>query len=215
MSRTAERSGFTLVEVIASIGIFAVAFLIGASAISSFMLKQEESFQRTVAASAAMLLVDHCYRIGPPNATATGPNLTGGVSGVLKPAHSTWWSKIRFKGGPKEAIGPSDHCFVFDRSALTVSSHPTSAGVNNIAVGGATINIAEYKSIIVVISDARHVERHDTALPASGTTLFSPEGIDWRRMTFWYGYAPDVENGNKTTVSFLGSYLYADGIHDL
>mgnify|MGYP006866169563 CR=1 FL=1 len=44
--------GFSLIEVM-----FAIAFLASSSAVSTFMLRQDDCFQRTVAASAAMLLV--------------------------------------------------------------------------------------------------------------------------------------------------------------
>lgn len=228
MSRAPSRFAFTLVEVIASIGIFAIAFLVGASAISAFLLKQEENYQRTVASSAAMLIVDAGYRENRllcHGGTATGPNLVSGgngaLCGLLKAVPAGWYSKTRFKGGPPNIIGSGDYCFVFYRgedSPSDSSSLPLESTVGytrnraNSFVPLRELNIAEYRSLIVVISGARSMEQFSSTV--SATVVKSPDGIEWRRMTFWYGYAPDVLGGKASTVTYLGTFLYADGIRD-
>ena len=52
-----RRAGFTLVEIVAALGAFSIAFLSGFAAIGALMIRQDINYRCTVASSAAMLFL--------------------------------------------------------------------------------------------------------------------------------------------------------------
>lgn len=56
MSDLHHNKGFTLVEIVAALGAFSIAFLSGFAAIGALMIRQDINYRSTVAASAAMIL---------------------------------------------------------------------------------------------------------------------------------------------------------------
>jgi hypothetical protein len=57
LPRAQARTGFTLVEIVAALGAFSIAFLAGFAAIGALMIRQDINYRSTVAGSAAILLL--------------------------------------------------------------------------------------------------------------------------------------------------------------
>lgn len=196
MSAWRTKSGFTLVEVIAAVGAFTIAFLAGFAAIGTFMIRQDMNYQRTLAASAAMFLAEwHTNKV--ISSAAPRPDLIGTASGsalvIAWPKGSANLSNITFKGGDKNEMNSStDHLFVFNQTSITDAT-------------GNTIDSSAFaygmRDLIV-------------SMPAAASTEAS-NLPPVRQVSFWFGSRADVlaaSASSKTTVEFLGRYLIADPI---
>ena len=101
---------FTLVEVVAALGAFSIAFLAGFAAIGSLMIRQDINYRATVAGSAAMLLLRN----------DTAPT----VNTVLRDAimnSLTVPPLTRFRGYPVTDTAPADGSPIYTFTATTTA----------------------------------------------------------------------------------------------
>lgn len=199
-----NRRAFTLIEVLAAVGAFTIAFLAGFAAIGTFMLRQDMNYQRTQAAAAAQFLAEwHTNKViaaaGPPRPEFCSPSGTAsGATLADSPLILAWAENLtnvrdnlKFKGG--DFVWTTDKVFVFN---------------DNCSVGGKTIAAHGFgmRNLIVTVS------------PVVLETAVPPEtfgSIPFRQVSFWYGSRSDIlalSGSAKTTVEFLGRYLIAEAI---
>lgn len=216
-----SRRGFTLVEVLAAVGAFTIAFLAGFAAIGTFMLRQDHNFQRTQAAAAAMFLSEwHANWVTRPSATAAAsgarprfgdsdtPVPTAGFTAsgsILKmiwkkdPALTSNYKYITFRGGDGNSgpnVAKTDDLFIFNSGKIDDSQ-----GIPDNAIYMDELQYG-FKDLIVSVSSSSSETVGSYTFPV-------------RQLTFWYGSPNDVSaasSSNKTTVEFLGRYMIMEPI---
>jgi prepilin-type N-terminal cleavage/methylation domain-containing protein len=205
------RNGFTLIEVMAAVGAFTIAFLTGFAAIGTFMIKQDLNYQRTVAASAAMFLAKwHSDKVlagtggtrpvlvnaTVANSTASGPATSHPLKMLFPQSASQLTTAsggvypITFKGG--DFSRGNDALYMFNSGATM-----TGAGSNS-------INTAlRYDILNLVVSIA----------PTVNESVSGGNNIPLTQVSFWYGTPADVQAASSTsltTLQFLGRFIIAD-----
>jgi prepilin-type N-terminal cleavage/methylation domain-containing protein len=113
-------NGFTLVEVVAALGAFAIAFLAGFAAIGALMIRQDINYRATVAASAATIFLKKDGSKGFDAAYAVDY-----LTSYAIPAGT------RFRGYPVSETSPSGAIYTFKTGTI-----------NNVSLG-------EYRSVLV------------------------------------------------------------------
>lgn len=194
-------AGFTLVEVVAAMGAFTVAFLAGFAAIGTFMIRQDMNYQRTVASAAVMLIADrHAHHSAQLSATSAAAATQSSLREICIGSSATHaylqyvtptMSKVRFKGGDMDKI--NDKIFVFRTGAIKDPLMVDPVG----SASPARVNLNDYQNIIVTMS-----------VPNTE----ADSGIDFTQVSLWYGYREDLINNVDTTVEFLGRFLVADRV---
>lgn len=162
---TAPRNrAFTLVEIVAALGAFAIAFLSGFAAIGALMIRQDINYRSTVAASAAMLFVQKSVTEvnALTNATALMDEHIGGI-----PADT------RFRGYPVAPEGTplSAADLILDNKIFTFKTVSPLPG---------SLPLTEYRPIIMTRI------RVGTTGPAGGRMVFwygAPEEVEAGRAT--------------------------------
>ncbi len=223
------RSGFTLVEVVAALGAFAIAFLSSFGAISALMLRQETSYRSTLAATAAMLVLGRaahtpsgatypsgdlrmnagleCVDITTALGTAINPAFLADVSVNANRAKDTTngmqnITPIILKNGDQQTLLEA----VPGGTISAFTFNPTCL------VDGNTLNMSGYRSLLLTVCQDRPAIQLPTDLANNtvGETWYAKGGMIWRQASFYAGDALLLENkrpGAKFT--FVGSYLYA------
>lgn len=103
-----SRRGFTLIEVIGAVAAFVIAFLAGSAAFARLLQQQSTSYHRTLAASAAMLLVDrHVDAITPGSGDFAAKNAD--ILDTISPV-----SNLQFQGDDYKA---GDDVYMFKTAA--------------------------------------------------------------------------------------------------
>lgn len=125
---TASARGFTLIEVIGAVFAFVIAFLAGSATFARLLQQQNLNYQRTLAASAAMLLVDwHADH-------AAGDFEQNTVSAADAPLRAVSPAgAVDFRGGDRQA---SDALYAFRATAGTAGS----------------VDLSLYGSLVVALS---------------------------------------------------------------
>jgi prepilin-type N-terminal cleavage/methylation domain-containing protein len=197
-----SNKGFTLIEVLAAVGAFTIAFLAGFAAIGTFMLKQDMNYQRTVAAGAAAFLSEWHANKTLQSTGASRPRFgdsdspipasfsaSGSILKLAIKKGSSNLNHITFKGGdartPSDAL--LDDLFVFETGSVSDGN-------------GNTVDLSSFgydmENLIVTVSSSSAETVGSTTLPV-------------RQVSFWYGSRSDVLSvsaSSKTTVQFLGRY---------
>jgi type II secretory pathway pseudopilin PulG len=182
-----NKSAFTLIEVLAAVGAFTIAFLAGFAAIGTFMIKQDAAYQRTIAATAAMLLADqHLRYTGSLTAAQAALPASGsmtqraiaGANPLLVAASPT--ATITKRGGD---FVTGDKYFVFAAGTIT---DPT--------LNSAQFDLSEYQALVITTS----------------ATVADTAGVYQTQANFWYGSRDDILSNKATTIEFLGRYLLPD-----
>jgi prepilin-type N-terminal cleavage/methylation domain-containing protein len=132
-----SQSGFTLVEIVVSIGIMGIALLASAAGVSVLLLKQEVSYQATVATSAASLLFS-------PGTDSQTPSIAQLSQDLIEPLPLNL-DQIVFRGGPNlndtyQKLNTTPGTWVFYR----FKDGPA-------LVGGAAIDLRAYQSLVIAI----------------------------------------------------------------
>lgn len=180
-----RRAGFTLVEVLAAIGLFSLMFLAAAGAVGSLAAEQSLNYQRAVSGAAMLLLADwHATRAVQQtpqldfltNASSSVPSTTMPLRLVAIPP------ALRFVGGEHD---PGDAVLVFNPATIT-----------DTAADGAQLSLDAYRRLVLTLSSPSIKE-------ADSGTIF-------RQLSFWQGSRDDVLAGKAGTVRFLARFLIAD-----
>jgi type II secretory pathway pseudopilin PulG len=177
--------GFTLVEVVAALGAFAIAFLAGFAAIGALMIRQDINYRATVAASAAMLLIQKAT-LADTAATVETEALNNAALLMTSKTYKTTGPNVKdgmkYRGFP---VSDAADIISGTTNLLTVAytfktpgfAPPPPAGFTD------TADLAEYRPIIM------------TPIPG-------------KKMLFWYGAPEEIENDRATTLDYLGGYSY-------
>lgn len=200
MSVSLSKSGFTLIEVLAAVGAFTIAFLAGFATIGTFMIRQDMNYQRTQAAAAAQFLTEWHTNKVITAAAGSRPDFIGSASGAAAsyPLQMPWSKAsnevktyVTYKGG--DMAKGTDELFIFSDDctlgAKTLKNH--GFGMRHLIV-----------TVSPPISEAQ-----------SGTETFG--AITFRQISFWYGSKSDIlalSASAKTTIEFLGRYMIAEPI---
>lgn len=203
MSAWGTKSGFTLIEVLAAVGAFTIAFLAGFAAIGTFMIKQDMNYQHTVAASTAMLLAE--YHINQNNkAAGLGSDLPTNLTPLLDAVPAGNKPYITPKGGGI-STWTGQNLYVF-KTAVVNDGLPTATSLDL-----TTNSPTGYDFTNLTISIPA------TATTATGGTSDIDHKIPWRKISLWYGSPSDVvaavDASHKTTIEFLGSYVIPDTLN--
>lgn len=180
-----RRAGFTLVEVLAAIGLFSLMFLAAAGAVGSLASEQSLTYQRAVSGAAMLLLADwHTTRAVQQtpqqdfltNAASASPSTTVPLRLLTTPP------ALRFVGGEHD---PGDALLVFNPGTVT-----------DAAADGAQLSLDAYRRLVLTLSAPSLKE-------ADSGTIF-------RQLSFWQGSRDEVLAGKAGTVRFLARFLIAD-----
>jgi hypothetical protein len=178
-NRAKNNLAFTLVEIVAALGAFSIAFLAGFAAIGALMIRQDINYRHTVAASMATLLLKDSadWNKSKLNATTLGTLYkTEPNNGMVK--------GCKFRGYPIQ-INATTVSIPLDSSNTDVPIYY----LKDKADLPAGFDFEEYRPILV-------------------TKLKDIVASNPQALAFWYG-APDVVAVDQsTTLDFLGAYIY-------
>jgi hypothetical protein len=178
---SAIQNGFTLIEIIGSVSAFTIAFLAGTSAFAILYKHQMVSTQRSISASAAMLIMDWHAR---KEVSDLGSGLIANTADLLWkiPGRENVLSNecVRFVGGDAD---DDDVVFVFRSTSVPDLTDQ---------------QIKIYGNMIITVSKRSSAE------------IASPDGnrvVFWREMTMWSGSVQRFLNNEHSNVHFLSRYL--------
>lgn len=180
-----RRAGFSLIEVLAAIGLFSLMFLAAAGAVGSLTSAQSLNYQRAVSSAAVLLLADwHATRAVQEtpqqdflaHASSATPSTTVPLRLLAVPP------PLRFVGGEHS---PGDALLVFNPGTIT-----------DAAADGAQLSLESYRRLVLTLS-APSVTEADS-------------GAIFRQVSFWQGNRDDVLAGKTSTVRFLARFLIPD-----
>lgn len=180
------RIGFTLIEVVGAVAAFTIAFLAGSAAFARLLQQQNTSYQRTLAASAAMLVAD--WNVDK-RVKGAGAGFLNNTADLLEPPGGTPATEtlkdnthLHFQG---DDAGKDDTIRVFRKAVL----------------GYENKELETYQSLVLTVSP---VSLDESSAPG-GIAL-----IRWRQVTFWQGRAEDVRVPRAATMHYLARYLIPD-----
>jgi type II secretory pathway pseudopilin PulG len=189
-----SRSGFTLIEILCAMGAFILVFLTGSGGLMRLMMTQTTNQQRTVAASAALLLADwHAAKsvaVAPAASNFETNVLDFATHNVTYPTVSSLTSMWPASDTDKKKFwrGPLPH------GTENIYTFMTSTALLG-APYAATLDLAAYQQIIFTIT---------TPSTADAT------GMKFHVVTFWYGDPVSTTTNIADRFEFLGSYLMPD-----
>jgi prepilin-type N-terminal cleavage/methylation domain-containing protein len=197
-----RNAGFTLVEVLAAVTIFIIAFLSGTACISQLLVNETMQYQRTMAGTAAMLLADyhvrHALAEGAAPADLIGNTASIGA-GLPTPllteqfsSEPTPWDNLVFSDGD---FAPGDRVFAFVPGPVTDS------------LSSAALDLSEYQCLLLTVSPS---------------VVEADSHLAFRQVSFWYlpsnvlaavaptSGAPAYTTAHPASAVFLGRYLLPD-----
>jgi prepilin-type N-terminal cleavage/methylation domain-containing protein len=141
------RSGFTLVEIVAALGAFSIAFLAGFAAIGALMIRQDINYRATVAGSAAMMFLKK--------------NDTKGYDAVYVGNYMNSYAiptGTKFRGYPVADAAPSGNLFTFKTGTVN------------------GVELAEYRAVLMTVGGGKlsfwyGAPEEIEATPSRATTL--------------------------------------------
>lgn len=181
MSTLRHNRAFTLVEIVAALGAFSIAFLAGFAAIGALMIRQDINYRSTVAASAAMLFLrEGKTKAYDPTDVNFEVKFMSVAGGYAIPDNTL------FRGYPVSlpALTPgttypgvdSKKIYTFKNGLVDINGATDSAGK--------FVDLSEYRAVL-------------------WTKVASVN-----KLIFWYGAPEEIEAGRATTLDFLGVYEY-------
>lgn len=175
-----SRSGFTLIEILCAMGAFILVFLTGSGGLMRLMMTQTINQQRTVAASAAMLLADwHTTK----SVAASGVNdfetdIDGTIADVIGGTGTvSTLTNVKWRGTKPD-------------STEKVYTFKTSAAAGPYALA----DLNAYQQLIFTVS----------------TSAGDASSMNFQVVSFWYGDPLSATTNTSDTFEFLGSYLMPD-----
>jgi len=185
MRTPSSRAGFTLIEILASMGAFILVFLTGSAGLMRLMQTQTINQQRTVAASAALLLTDWHATKSPLSENQFLNDITGAPTPIATmvgvpswPGSSNTPNSIKWKGLRLDLIAPSGLLLYF----MPTATSPT----------GEVLDLTAYKDILFSVSDQK--------------TDWS-SGMTFHAVSFWQGDPASTLPTSVDTFYYLGTYI--------
>lgn len=202
-------AGFSFVEVLAAMMVFTLVFLTGFAGIGRLMLIQDQSYARTIASSAALLVADWHHRRQQEGGrfAISLTQVSLGVVGnpgtndclLTKVPNShvadIVWKGSDFSWNSSNKPEASDEFYVFNR---TPSIMPV--GTEQIDLAHPRSSVCEYDALLLCVS------------PPSARE--SDSKLTFRQITFWHG-PPSIVQGLRSghemnTLVLVGRYVIAD-----